>query len=148
MEPSERNEAEEIMEKALFNEMISAEQLDRIVALRPDNVVILDIRTDMEHKEGIIPGAQLFPCAHNLENRQDTSIFSESFGKQFDASLFSKDSQYILICRSGPRTEIAVEVFLEQELEACELIGGVMEWKRQGYAIDSAEGAVVHKRAG
>ncbi|MBF0371220.1 MAG: hemerythrin domain-containing protein [Magnetococcales bacterium] len=128
-------ETREIVHKALFNEMISAGQLHQVVAAPPGNVVLIDLRTETEQLEGIIPGSHLYPCDHNLENRQDTGPFEACFGATFDADRFDADKWYVLICRSGPRTEIALEKFLDEGLKACELIGGIEEWKRQNYPV-------------
>lgn len=132
-------ESREVLDKALFNEMISVDQLHLVVEAAPEGTVILDIRTGIEHREGVIPGARLFPCDHNLENRQDLDPFKISFAALFDPGRFDPTLRYILICRSGPRTEIALEAFLDGGLKACELIGGVEEWKRQGYPLVSPE---------
>ncbi|MGN7612489.1 rhodanese-like domain-containing protein [Magnetococcales bacterium HHB-1] len=136
-----QTDAEQTLERALFNEMISAAQLHEIIDADLPDVIVFDLRTPTEQREGIIPSSHLYPCAHNLENRQDTSLFSQSFAQHFENQTLDKGKRYILICRSGPRTEIAMEAFLEQEIEACELIGGIEEWKRQNYTLSSFEGA-------
>lgn len=128
-------ETREIGRKALFNEMISVEQLHRIVQAPPPEAVLLDLRTPVEQREGVIPGSVLLPCDHNLENRQDTEPFRRSFDRLFDPLRFDREKWYILICRSGPRTAIALPYFLDHGLQACELIGGVMEWTRQGHEL-------------
>ncbi|MBF0623917.1 MAG: hypothetical protein HQL82_03820 [Magnetococcales bacterium] len=123
-------EAEEILAKALFNEMISVHQLHKVISANPLRVVLLDVRTAIEHQEGVIPRSTLFPCDHNLENREDTGPFSHSFHARFRPEAFDPETRYVLICRSGPRTAIALARFLECGLQACELIGGTIEWAR------------------
>ncbi|WP_130470129.1 bacteriohemerythrin [Candidatus Magnetaquicoccus inordinatus] len=135
-------ESRQITEKALFNEMISAEQLKRIIELSASNAVLLDLRTVSEQEEGIIPGSQLYPCAHNLLNRQDTEPFRRSFSARFAPEQFDSEQWYILICRSGPRAAIALEAFQEHDLPACELIGGIQEWLRQGFSLVDREQAL------
>ncbi|MBF0423735.1 MAG: hypothetical protein HQL73_12170 [Magnetococcales bacterium] len=132
-------ELEAIIDKAMFNEMISVEQLHKIVTGTASNLMLLDIRCPEEQREGIIPGSFLFPNGHNLANRSDTSIFRRSFSDRFKPEQFNPDLRYILICRSGPRTEIALPAFLEHGFSACELIGGVLEWVRQGFALAPAD---------
>ncbi|NGZ07668.1 MAG: hypothetical protein G8237_15095 [Magnetococcales bacterium] len=132
-------ETREIQSKALFNEMISAEQLQRLLQLAPGDMVLLDLRTETEHRTGVIPGSRLFPCDHNLDNREDTGPFQHCFAQTFDPALFSPEQWYVLICRSGPRTAIALEYFQNADLPACELIGGIQEWTRQGYLLVSVE---------
>ncbi|MBF0417785.1 MAG: hemerythrin domain-containing protein [Magnetococcales bacterium] len=128
-------ETREITEKALFNEMISVQHLHRAIELGRPGLVILDLRTPVEQAEGIIAGSELFACDHNLLDRQDTEPFRQSFGARFDPEAFDPEALHVLICRSGPRAAIALEAFQEHELKACELIGGIQEWVRQGYAL-------------
>ncbi|MBF8274389.1 MAG: Rhodanese domain protein [Magnetococcales bacterium] len=124
---SKGQEAEKILQRSLSNEMISPEQLHTIITHAPRDLVLLDIRCQVEYREGIIPGALLFPNDHNLENREDTSIFRQCFECLFKPEKFDSAMRYILICRSGPRTEIALEAFLEHGFSACELVGGMLE---------------------
>ena len=128
-------ESQNILDKALFNEMISTDQLKKIVDSPPTGAVIVDLRSEMEQQEGIIPSSHLYPCDHNLKNRQDTTIFSDFFNHIFDPAHFDPEKYYILICRSGPRTAIALEIFIDNGLKACELVGGIEEWKRQQYPL-------------
>ncbi|MBF0379692.1 MAG: bacteriohemerythrin, partial [Magnetococcales bacterium] len=111
-------ETNNIIDTALFNEIISASQLKQITSLAPPDALLLDIRTATEHQEGIIPGSYLYACDHNLLNRQDTQLFRDSFYFKFNPEQFDTKKRYFLICRSGPRTEIALETFLENDLMA------------------------------
>ncbi|MBF0445483.1 MAG: rhodanese-like domain-containing protein [Magnetococcales bacterium] len=128
-------ETQNIIDTALFNEIVSASQLKQIITTAPADAVLVDLRTPIEQQEGIIPKSHLFSCDHNLENRQDTTLFRESFSTKFNSDHFDSSKRYFLICRSGPRTGIALEIFLENNLQACELIGGIEEWKRQDFPI-------------
>ncbi len=131
-----QHDAETILEKALDNEMISAQQLLELIRSRPSRVVLLDIRTEIEQRQGVIPGSMLFPCDHNLENLEDTSIFNRSFHQRFKPEGFDAGQRYVLICRTGPRTAIALATFLAHDLQACELLGGVTEWVNKGFELD------------
>ncbi len=126
---------ERILEKAMESEMISVEQLHCVLQNPPPHVVLLDVRTPVEHRQGVIPGSVLFPCDHDLENLQNTAIFAESFRARFRPEDFDPTRQYILICRTGPRTAIALDIFLCYNLAACELLGGVSEWQQKGLAL-------------
>ncbi|MBF0272840.1 MAG: hemerythrin domain-containing protein [Magnetococcales bacterium] len=128
-------ENRDILEKALFNEMISAAQLQRIIDMAPPEVVLLDLRTETEHREGIISGSRLYPCDHNLIDRQDTEPFRRSFEATFSPEQFNPDHWYVLICRSGPRAAIALEIMQQHDLKTCELVGGIQEWTRQGFPL-------------
>nr|CRH06820.1 conserved protein of unknown function [Include Rhodanese-like domain] [Candidatus Magnetococcus massalia] len=124
-----------ILEKAFFSEMISADQLSQVVQAVPDDVVILDIRTEIEFAEGMLPGSVKYPFDHNLEDRSDTKPFENDFFARCKPDTLDSDKRYILVCRTGPRTEIAIEAFTEAGLEACELVGGILGWREQGLAI-------------
>ncbi len=127
---------ERVLERALDTEMISAEQLHVLFDAKLPNVVFLDVRTEIEFREdGVIPGSVLYPCDHDLERRENTAIFKKDFQRIFDPAQFEEDKHYVLICRSGPRTAIALNYFLDNDLSSCELLGGIMEWKRLGYAV-------------
>ncbi|MBF0294259.1 MAG: hemerythrin domain-containing protein [Magnetococcales bacterium] len=128
-------ETRAITEKALFNEMISARDLHRALELGHGGMVLVDLRTGIEQNAGIIRSSLLMPCDHNLVDRQDTAPFRRSFSAQFDPGQFAADAPHVLICRSGPRAAIALEAFQESNLKACELIGGIQEWTRQGYPL-------------
>ncbi|OSM02151.1 rhodanese-like domain-containing protein [Magnetofaba australis] len=136
MNDAASTEVESILDKAMATEMISVEQLKRIVRALPHaQVVLLDVRTGEEHDEGVIPGSTLYPCDHDLIDRENTAPFTADFDNKFDPTQFDADTRYILICRTGPRTEIALERFLDAELQACELIGGVNAWREQGLCL-------------
>ncbi|WP_130472766.1 rhodanese-like domain-containing protein [Candidatus Magnetaquicoccus inordinatus] len=132
--------AEQILKKAMDAEMISVEQLYQLLQNGPlPTVTLLDVRTPTEQQLGIIPGSVLFPCAHDLENLENTAIFSASFQENFHPENFDPEQYYILICRTGPRTAIALEAFLQHELVACELLGGITEWRQKGYTVQIPE---------
>ncbi|MBF0144328.1 MAG: rhodanese-like domain-containing protein [Magnetococcales bacterium] len=137
-------QVEELLEKALEQEMISTGQLMSVVSAELAGVILLDIRTPTEFAEGIIRSSHLFPCDHNLVNREDVSLFRACFDKKFDPGQFDPDLRYVLICRSGPRTEIATERFVACGLRACELVGGIEEWKRQGFPLVAATRAPLY----
>lgn len=78
--------------------------------------VIIDVRTDEEMEEGIIPGAMQM-------NIQDTAKFYED-AKQLDAT-----KSYYLYCRSGSRSAQACMLFNSLGIEnAYNLKGGISEW--------------------
>lgn len=127
--------AEQVIKKSLDSEMISADQLYALMQSKPAHLVLLDVRTELEYKQGVIPGSKLFPCNHDLDNLENTVPFSADFHQKFSPDLFDQKNVYVLICRTGPRTAIALETFLEHELLAFELLGGVTEWSRLGYQL-------------
>src|SRR5690554_3305409 len=84
---------------------------------KEDNAVIIDVRTDEEIEEGIIPGAIQM-------NIQDAAKFYED-AKGLDAS-----KNYYIYCRSGGRSAQACMLFQSLGIEnAYNLVGGITEWE-------------------
>ncbi|MBF0161629.1 MAG: hypothetical protein HQL88_05000 [Magnetococcales bacterium] len=126
---------EQILEKALESEMISVEQLHHLLQARPPRVVLLDVRTAQEHRLGVIPGSRMLPCDHDLDNLENMAIFSDSFRERFRPEQFDPADRHILVCRTGPRTAVALAAFLQHDLPACEVLGGITEWQRKGLPL-------------
>ena len=81
-----------------------------------DNALILDVRTDMEVEEGMIPNAEQI-------NIQDAAGFMEK-AKALDAS-----KNYYVYCRSGARSGQACSIMNQLGFEnAYNLLGGFNEW--------------------
>ncbi|MBF0182962.1 MAG: hypothetical protein HQM06_01035 [Magnetococcales bacterium] len=137
---SQPSDYQHILDKAIAAEMISVEQLHQLLQYAPlPQVTLLDVRTPSEQQQGIIPGSLLFPCDHDLQNLENTTIFSASFHANFHPEAFDPEQHYILICRTGPRTAIALEAFLHHNLIACELLGGITEWRQKGYSLQQLQ---------
>lgn len=82
-----------------------------------DNAVILDVRTDHEVEEGIIPNAIQLDI-------QDSANFMQK-AKELDAS-----KNYYVYCRSGGRSAQACAVLRSFGVEnAYNLMGGYSEWE-------------------
>lgn len=81
------------------------------------NAVILDVRTQEEVAEGIIPGAIVMDIQNTAE------FYSQA--QKLDAS-----KNYYVYCRSGGRSGQACTLFNALGIEnAYNLIGGIMAWK-------------------
>lgn len=81
-----------------------------------DNALILDVRTDMEVEEGMIPNAQQIDI-------QDAAGFMEK-AKSLDAS-----KNYYVYCRSGGRSAQACMILNSLGLpNTYNLLGGMLEW--------------------
>ena len=81
-----------------------------------DNALILDVRTDMEVEEGMIPNAQQIDI-------QDAAGFMEK-AKALDAS-----KNYYVYCRSGGRSAQACMILNSLKLpNTYNLLGGMLEW--------------------
>ncbi|WP_026714518.1 rhodanese-like domain-containing protein [Flavobacterium daejeonense] len=82
-----------------------------------DNAVILDVRTEDECDEGIIPNAI------NIDIHKGQEFISEI--EQLD-----KSKNYYVYCRSGARSAKACEIMNELGIEnAYNLLGGMLDWE-------------------
>jgi rhodanese-related sulfurtransferase len=82
--------------------------------LKAGNVRLIDVRTDAEVAEGVIPGAEHIP----LDQFDPTSLD------------FSDGREVVLYCRSGRRSAIAGEKLAEVTGKPAEhLAGGILAWE-------------------
>ncbi len=81
------------------------------------DAIILDVRTDMEVAQGIIPGAKQI-------NIQNASHFMDSV-KELDTS-----KHYYVYCRSGGRSAQACMIMDSLGFEhTYNLVGGILDWE-------------------
>ena len=81
-----------------------------------DNAIILDVRTEDECDEGIIPNAI------NIDIHKGQEFISEI--EQLD-----KSKNYYVYCRSGARSAKACEIMNELGIDnAYNLLGGMLDW--------------------
>lgn len=89
-----------------------------------DNAVVLDVRTDAEVADGIIPNAihiDIYKGEEFLEEIEE----------------LDKDKSYYVYCRSGNRSGKACEIMEELGFEkAYNLEGGFMQWTGEIVDID------------
>ena len=77
-------------------------------------MIILDVRTEQEYKDGHIPGSILIPL-QELENRLDE---------------LKKDEKYLVVCRSGSRSAQASELLVSNGFKhITNMQGGMLNWK-------------------
>lgn len=82
-----------------------------------NNAVIIDVRTDEEVAEGIIPGAL------------QIDIYKGQ-GFIYEVDALDKDKAYYVYCRSGARSANACAVMNHLGFgKTFNLLGGIMEWK-------------------
>lgn len=80
-----------------------------------ENVVILDVRTQMEAASGSIGGALV------------VDVLSGNFTEQ--VKDFDKDKNYYVYCRSGARSAQACQIMAGMKFEnLANLKGGIMAW--------------------
>jgi rhodanese-related sulfurtransferase len=88
---------------------------------------LVDIRTDVEHEAGHIPGSRHIPLA---------DLPSES-------SSLDKEQPLILYCRSGNRSGPAADAFAASGWDVHAIEGGVLAWAEAGYELEPAGGSVI-----
>ena len=97
---------------------MNLQQEDWITQLEQDtNAVILDVRTDGECNDGIIPQAI------NIDIHK-----GQGFIYQIDE--LDKSKNYYVYCRSGARSEQACHLMNQMGFEnTFNLLGGIMQWQ-------------------
>ncbi len=85
-----------------------------------DEIELLDIRSDAEVAQGVLPHSQHVPM-HLIPLRMND---------------FPKDKDVILYCRSGARSYHACSYLMQQGVtNVINLRGGIISWARNGYEI-------------
>jgi rhodanese-related sulfurtransferase len=102
-------------------ETVSPESAATIIA-DDSSEVILDIRTPEEFDQGIIEGAV------NID------FYETSFADDLDG--FDKDAHYVVYCRSGNRSEQAMDTFADLGFtNVTEIDGGIANWYETGLPV-------------
>lgn len=78
-----------------------------------EGYIVLDVREPDEFAEGHIPSAQNKPL---------------SVLQQDDLNELSKDEKYIIICRSGNRSQTASEILFNEGYEVVNVSAGMSSW--------------------
>lgn len=101
---------------------ISVDDAEKL--LKSDSkVIVLDVRTADEFKDGHIPGAK------NID------FFSDDFAKQIAA--LDKSKTYIVHCAAGGRSAKACKVFEKEQLPSVyHLNEGFKAWEKAGKPIE------------
>mgnify|MGYP000969973853 CR=1 FL=1 len=102
----------------LVKEIEATELQSRLAA--GDDIAIIDIRSDAEVAQGILPASEHL-AMHMIPLRLND---------------LPKDKDIVLYCRSGARSYHACN-FLHQQgvTNVLNLRGGIISWARQGYEI-------------
>lgn len=90
---------------------ITTEQLETKIN-NGEKLELVDVREEEEVAEGIIPGAKHIRMNDIPEN----------------LDYFSKDKEYIFICRSGRRSENVCYYLQDQGYKVVNMLGGMLEW--------------------
>ena len=101
-----------------INEIDSPELKNRMDA--GEDIVLLDIRSEAELRQGILPGSKHLPMHLIPLKIQD----------------LPKDKDVVLYCRSGARSYHACAFLAQQGVEnVINLRGGILDWARNGFEI-------------
>jgi rhodanese-related sulfurtransferase len=93
---------------------IEVNELYEALEKKDDKVVLLDVRENEEYNAGHIPGVKIVP----------TSQFMERYEEELE-----KDKEYIVICRSGNRSQMVCKFLQDQGFKnLSNYAGGMLEW--------------------
>lgn len=105
---------------------ISSQQLSKYLSI-PDDLILLDIRTEAEYLAGHIQGARWFPRGRLEFYIQDL--------------IKDSDSQIVLYCRSGGRSALATLTMKNMGYtNVVDLDGGFKKWIGQGNSFYNLHG--------
>jgi rhodanese-related sulfurtransferase len=108
-----------------MSEDYSPKQVAQLLA--EGGVQLIDVRQADEHEAGRIAGSRLIELA-------------ELTGQ---AGTIERDTPVIFYCRSGARSAMATEAFIEAGYDAHNMSGGMLEWQAAGLEMEPADGYVV-----
>lgn len=97
------------------NQIKSVNNDEFLKLMKDKNVIVVDVRTPSEYKEGHIPDAI------NIDFRNPA--FMENIKK------ISSDKILAIYCRSGSRSKSAARKLIEAGYQVYELNKGIMNWK-------------------
>ena len=118
---SAEDDAAAVPQTAPSAPMIDLTPEELAARLRTGTVRLIDVRTDEEVAEGIIPGAE-----HIALDRFDPAMLGPDDGREV-----------VLYCRSGRRSAIAGELLAEATGAPVEhLAGGILAWEEAGQPLE------------
>jgi rhodanese-related sulfurtransferase len=102
--------------------LVSAPDGAALLDARPENLVVLDVRTPAEYQEGHLPDAALI------------DFYEADFAEQL--AELDRDAPYLLYCRSGNRSGQA-RALMEQLgfTNVADVDGGILAWAADGYPV-------------
>jgi rhodanese-related sulfurtransferase len=99
---------------------ISPPDLQKQLKTSPERILLIDVRTLEEFQTGHLAGAVHVPLAE---------IVKAGGGAQIRNQL--ADRQLIVYCRSGRRSQVALEQLRSVGITGQSLSGGLIEWRQQ-----------------
>lgn len=107
-------------------ERVSVERFEEML-VAADDTQLIDVRTDAEVSEGVIPGAEQMDITTRREFERQV--------QQLD-----RDRPVLIYCRSGNRSGQAAKYLHEQGFkEVYDLDGGIISWQEQGRKLVDPE---------
>lgn len=103
---------EEVIEQAEYIKLTPEEAKDMI---DNNDVIILDVRTDEEFRQGHIEGAVLIP--------------DYELDKLAGEKLPDKDAAILIYCRSGNRSKLASHLLIGMGYQNVYDFGGIIDWR-------------------
>jgi len=101
-------------------QQLDVEEAYQFFAKQEANSFFVDVREEDEWEDGTIPGAIKISLGEIEEKLAE----------------FKPDCQYILVCRSGVRSNIAASILLENGFNSVfNLQGGMFSWEDKNYPI-------------
>lgn len=91
----------------------------REMLLKDTSIVLLDVRSPGEHIEERIANKPLMPLQYVESKISELEKF--------------KKKKIIVYCRSGNRSDMAVEILREYGFNAFNMEGGIIQWKRERF---------------
>lgn len=91
--------------------VLSADEVKNLLE-KGEMIHLVDVREDFEVETGKIPQAVHIPM----------NTIPENLGR------FDKEQTYIIVCRSGARSEKVGYFLLEQGIQAINMEGGMLAW--------------------
>jgi len=102
--------------------VVTPEEAAATIADAPEDLVILDVRTQEEFDEGHIEGAVML------------DFYRDDFADEL--ATFDRDVPYVLYCRSGNRSEQARQLMEDLGFVSVEDIdGGIVGWQQAGLPV-------------
>lgn len=92
---------------------ISAEEAKAIMD-ESDDVIVVDVRTSAEYRDGHIDGAVLLP--------------NETIGSETPDELPDLDAEILIYCRSGNRSRQAAMKLIDLGYTNVKDFGGIIDW--------------------
>jgi phage shock protein E len=102
--------------------VVSPEEAAATIADPPEDLVILDVRTQEEYDEGHVEGAVLL------------DFYRDDFAEEL--ATFDPEVPYVLYCRSGSRSQQARQMMADLGFASVQDVdGGIVGWQQAGLPV-------------